>query len=287
MSKATSQQLRDEAICRSVFYGTMALGLHPPTPTAFAELTGEDTRLALGEAACFLPGANADGKADLALDGAPASVDLPGRAQAWLGSCRDVSLEELQTSYGRLFAHTARGLVCPYETEYGNEGLFQQPQQLARIAGFYQAFGLAVRSTEGERADHASCELEFLDFLSRKEAYALEAGDAAMLEETQKAVRLFLKDHAGRFGRAFGRLLAEKDADGFFGRLGELLFDFLTLECHRLGIEAGPPLLRLRSGADDNVPMACASESDADSELVQLQTDSQGHRSLAGVDRDQ
>ncbi|MDP2735762.1 MAG: hypothetical protein Q8P12_06160, partial [bacterium] len=82
----------------------------------------------------------------------------------------------------------------------------------------------------------------------------------------QKATRLFLRDHVGRFGFAFARLLRENTPTGFWGRLGDLLFDFLTFECRRLGLPPGMQLLSLRTAEEDAVPMACGEPSD----LIQL-----------------
>jgi TorA maturation chaperone TorD len=184
----------------------------------------------------------------------------------WIATLSGLTLDAWESAHARLFGHTLRGQVCPYESEYGLEGLFTQPRQLARIMGFYRAFGLETAEAERERADHVSCELEFVDFLSRKEAVASEAGDPELLAETQKALRLFLKDHLGRFGRAFAKLLRESDPAGYFGVLGDLLYDFLGLECLRLGIPPGLELLPLNPAEDENVPMACGDQS----ELVQL-----------------
>ena len=178
-----------------------------------------------------------------------------------------MSLDELLSAHGRLFGHTARGLVCSYETEYGQEGLFQQPAQLANLTGIYGLFGLKVRQVERERPDHISCELEFLEFLLKKQAYALEHGDESMEKETRKATRLFLKEHLGRFGRAFGAQMKKHDREGFMGKAGDLTLEFLTVECRRLDLEPGLMQLPLRSTAEDQVPMACGG---GESDLVQL-----------------
>ncbi len=256
------QQFRDEALCRSVFYGAFSLALHYPSAEIVDRLRSEETILALQQAAALLSHRPLPEKSEPdSMERGP--VDLVASINDWIRTFHSLTLDSLLTAQSRLFGHTARALICPYETEYGQEGLFQQPRQMARIAGFYRAFGLTVRNTERERADHASCELEFLDFLSRKEAYALQCGDGAMLEETRKATRLFLSGHLGRFGRAFARLLREHDVEGFFGRLGQILDDFIAFECRRMQIQAGPPLLRLRSSEEDNVPMACGGESDS------------------------
>ena len=115
----------------------------------------------------------------------------------------------------------ARGQIPPYETEYGNEALFQQPQELGDLMGFYRA-GLALKPGKHERPDHISCECEFLMFLALKEAYALEQDNQEMLAETRKAEKLFLRDHLGRFLPTFVTQLTREDPSGFYSTLGEL-----------------------------------------------------------------
>jgi hypothetical protein len=91
-----------------------------------------------------------------------------------------------------------------------------------------------------------------------------------MLATVRCATRGFLREHLGRFGRAFASLLMKEDAGGFHGALGVVLFRFLTLECERFGLPPGPPCLELRPPmADDDTPMACGR---ADQELIQIQT---------------
>ena len=147
--------------------------------------------------------------------------------------------------------------MTAYETEYGEKDMFQQPQELADLAGFLSAFGLRLSPGEYGRVDHVSCECEFLSFLARKEAYALEVGDEAMQEETVKAERLFLRDHMARFAPAFARSLEREDRAGFYAALGALLLALVTHECTRLGVKLGTPSLKLRIAADDQVPAAC------------------------------
>ena len=262
------KQRRDEALCRSVLYGALSLGFHPPSQESVEALCSEEARLALADAASLLmDGASKASETLESAEPGEENENLAARVNEWVLTFPSLTLEGWLLAHGRLFGHTARGIVCPYETEYGQDGLFEQPRQLATIMGFYRAFGLTTRDAERERADHVSCELEFLDFLCRKDAYALEAGDDTTQSETRKAQRLFLKDHLGRYGRAFARVLQEHDPDGFFGKLGDVLFDFLTLECRRLRVVPGASLVQLRSSEDDNVPMACGGQQD----LVQLQ----------------
>ena len=248
VSVATSREV-DACLARGVLYGALALGLRPPTGESRKRLLSARAGRVLRRAATLV-------------DPDPGRGDLTAAAERLAGSQAE-DLEALQILYQRVFGHTARGLVCPFETEYGVQGLFRQPQELADISGYYLAFGLRPRSGAGERGDHAACECEFMDFLNRKEAYALEQGDGPMSEETRKAYRSFLRDHLGRFGRVFAGRLMRADSDGLFGALGALLHALLGLEAARLELPVGREMLELRSTAPDRVPMACGGGEDA------------------------
>ncbi|MDZ7344150.1 MAG: molecular chaperone TorD family protein, partial [candidate division KSB1 bacterium] len=158
----------DLALCRSAIYEALALGFRPPAEVTITRLVLEYNNLALAEIASMLENDSSNPQKD-------------GLASRVRRLSQLFKLESLQKSYRHLFGFTAHPQVPPYETEYGEEALFQQPQELGDIAGFYSAFGLKVNAFE--RVDHISCECEFLCFLNRKEAYALEENDADMLKE--------------------------------------------------------------------------------------------------------
>lgn len=258
----------DLALCRATLYSALALGFRPPTEAAIARLVQPENAAALADAAAILethphPYERAR-ESTLASEertrmrrdlGLVATVKILSRAG-------QIGVAALASSYRALFGHTARGPIPPYETEYGNEALFQQPQELGDLMGFYRAFGLTVRITEHERPDHVSYQCEFLSFLALKEAYALEHQETAMLEETRKATRLFLRDHLGRFLPAFVRKLRTADPGGFYGTLGDFCLKFVTHECDRLAVPIGLEGVGLRPAADDHVPMACGSGSE-------------------------
>ncbi len=233
----------DVALCRSALYEALALGFRPPTAETVDRLASPEGASALADAAANLDVAWGTDLADLVRAVAPS----PRRPVA----C------SLDTDYRRLFGHTARGSVPPYETEYGEDSLFLPAQEMSDLAAFFRAFGLVLNPAGHERIDHISCECEFLLFLARKEAYALERSLIAIHEGTRQAARLFLRDHLSRFAPAFGKKLAREDPGGFYGALGELCAAFVAQECARIGVPAGPEFLRLRSTSDGNVPMAC------------------------------
>ncbi len=268
------------ALCRSAMYEALALGFQPPSAKTVSRLLEAENNEALAELAAIAeyprqPGGDA----------------LNSLVQKLAACSEGKNSAVLKNLYRRLFGHTAHAQAPPYETEYGAETLFQQPQQLADLTGFYQAFGLSANSSEHERVDHISCLCEFLTFLTRKEAYALEQKDAVMLEEIRRAQKLFLRDHLGRFVPGFTNLLLRENMDGFYGALGKLCSEFVLQECARFGVPAGPEHLRLRPTevADDcftcgggeevirdlcDAAPACEVASDAD-KLINLSTKSQ------------
>jgi TorA maturation chaperone TorD len=239
MHRESTLASTDEALCRSAVYSALALGFSRPCAELHARLASPLGAAALGGLL-----------AELGLDGAElreALQTLPLRGPR-------------AEDHGRIFGHTARGAVPPFETEYGADTLFQQPQELGDLAGFLQAFGLRLRPGRHERLDHVCCECELMGFLARKEAFALETEDAEMLEQTRKAQRLFLRDHLGRFAPALGGRLQRADPGGFYGALGAVLHAFVSSDCERFKVSAGPEGLSLRLAApDDVVPMACGS----------------------------
>ena len=232
----------DLALCRSALWEALALGFRPPTGETLARLASSGGAAGLAEAAAVLDGAEGTTLEPLVR---ALAVEAPP------------TLEVLAAAYGRLFGHTARGEAPPYETEYGEDSLFQPQREMSDLGAFFRAFGLRVSADARERPDHIACECEFLFVLARKEARALALGDEPTREATCRAARLFLRDHLGRWAPALGAKLARLDPHGFHGALGRLLAAVVAAECRRAGVAAGPEFLRLRSTAPDDTPMAC------------------------------
>lgn len=234
---------RDVALARSMLYQALSLGFRTPTLQSRERLAGPDASPALVRAAATIDAAQ--------------GTELEGRMLHLSRSREGADLEALLASHRRLFGHTVRGPIPPYETEYGEDTLFQKPQEMSDISAFLRAFGLALNAHWHERIDHVSTELEFLAFLARKEAHALETGAGDMRSETVKAERAFLRDHLGRFAPTFARRIIDADAEGFYGALADLCLEFVKAEGVRLGAAIGPEALRLRAPIDDAAPMAC------------------------------
>ena len=156
------------------------------------------------------------------------------------------ALDERRDQYFALFGHAVRAACPPYELEYGESDIPQQSRELADISGFYQAFGITLRGDAHERADHVTVECEFMGVLAAKSAYAIMNDDRGGAEIIDDAQRSFLADHPGRWLPALALRLQDADPDGFYGRLGELIEEFISLDCAEFGVEAGHRFMELR-----------------------------------------
>lgn len=247
----------DDALARAVVYRTLSMGFQQPTERRLRQIGARDGFRVV----------------TAALRRLNRQVGRPLEPAAHRLAALSVPEEEaLAASYWRLFGHTTRGPICACETEYGPDNGFHQPQQLADISGYYLAFGLQPAAASDARADHIACECEFMDFLHRKEALVLSHGarwshGPETLDVTERAARTFLRDHLGRFGRAFAARVASQDGHGYFGALGFMLLAFVDAECARVGVEAGPVELAERPDSMGETPTACGT---AD-ELLQIQ----------------
>jgi DMSO reductase family type II enzyme chaperone len=231
----------DRALCRSALWEALALGFSPPVAATVRRLASPEGARALADAAAAL------------------EPDAPGLAEAAAALARDPcpGVADLALAYDRLFGHTARGRVTPYETEYGEDSTWAPQREMSDLVAFLRAFGLAPDPAARERADHVAVACEFMLVLARKEAHAIQAGDAAMLESTRRAARAFLREHLGRWAPALGAQLAREDGGGFHGALGRLLVALVTAECRRAGVPAGPALLRIRTAELADARIGC------------------------------
>lgn len=210
---------------------------------------------------------------------------LRAHCHRWQVQPAECVVQELRTAHVRLFGHAVRGTCPPYELEYGQSEIIQQTAELADLSGFYRAFGLDIRETAFERADHVSIQCEFMSILCAKEAWGLAIGNDALVECCADAQRLFLRDHLGRWLTAFARRVIKENANGFYGAVASLAAAFIHAECERFELETGPQWLELRptdpvrDQTIDCAPAGCGSP--AGESFVQLGVESRaGDRRL-------
>jgi nitrate reductase assembly molybdenum cofactor insertion protein NarJ len=152
--------------------------------------------------------------------------------------------QEARSEYIDLFDRgAARNPI--YETEYGLA--LTKGAGLARLAGFYRAFGLSHGEAGAlpEMPDHLAVELEFYGVLSTKQAHLEEAGDAEGGDIVRAARRGFLGEHLGPLAGA----VASRPGVVASPRYGSVLSWCLGLveaECAALGLPMPPPPRLLR-----------------------------------------
>jgi len=237
MSATLTQPPVQAAVYRSAMYEALALALAYPTPTLLRRL-GE----ALGDL-LELPETEEAGYAELLREMRRAS---------------GAGVEALAAEHNHLFEHST---VCsPYETEYEADP-FAKARQLADIAGFYSAFGMAVSTIRPTLQDFLGTELEFMAYLSRKEAYAAARNWRHRRQLTVDAERSFLHDHLGRWEKAVCKdvtehtaVEGESDAAAFYGATAALCVRWVEDELRRFGTK---PLRLTQRMVGNDEPVAC------------------------------
>lgn len=203
-----------EAGGRHLVYSVLAAGLAYPNPARIEVIT---TRM--------LP---ALGRLDL-----PEDVQ---HALSAVGRSVPVGVEPARADHVVLFPPIASRDAPGYETGYRGEGIFQQADLIADIAGFYRAHGLRAGGSERERPDHIVVELEFMSVLARKEAAAVRAGNDDHVAVCRETSALFLAEHLGCWAPAFGRRAAFISASAWYRALGELTAIWIERDMEHLGV---------------------------------------------------
>ena len=151
----------------------------------------------------------------------------------------------IEAEYAAVFGYCASKDCPPYETEYCPlKDITFRSQQMADVAGFYNAFGLRPSPKPPERVDHVSLETEFMSILITRQLHAAREGlPIEAVQVCREAQRQFFKDHLGWWLPAFGVNLM-KHASGFYMVLGQLICGFAPAERAILSL---PPITGMPS----------------------------------------
>jgi DMSO reductase family type II enzyme chaperone len=206
----------DHAVARGGVYALLAGSFAYPTPE------GRD-----GLRRTVVPVVAATGTDDAALD------LLLAQALA----VQDVADRELAAAHGRQFTHIESQDCPPYETAYGSRDIFRQSQVMADVAGFYRAHGLRTGGDERERPDHIATELEFMGFMARKEAMALDRLGPDEVDECRRTQAHFLEGHLAGWAPSLGRRMQAAAVHPFFEAMGGLLAHWVDWDGAGFGVE--------------------------------------------------
>ena len=166
--------------------------------------------------------------------------------------------KEWAHAFEQTLGHTANSQTPSYELEYGEEHSHRQPQQLADIAAFYQAFGLVMDSHSGERVDHASTECEFMSFLCFKEGVAREKDGEEKAEICRAASLRFFQDHLAPWLPAFATRLLKNSQSQILKQIADFTFSFMALESDYLQIPLASDQMPIRA-VEENIETGCMS----------------------------
>lgn len=135
------------------------------------------------------------------------------------------SSEEIRTDFAYLFSDAA-GRIPPYESLY-NYPLSDKPQLWGdvtkEVQALYEATGIALDEELDLIPDHLSLELLFMSYLIE-----------SRLIEQQK---IFLENHLLAWVPDYCDEVKRVARTSFYGRVAELLTEFILDECEEFGIE--------------------------------------------------
>jgi len=190
---------------------------------------------------------------------AQAAAGLPSELQAMiadLSACLEATdAAALQAEHRRGFSHVLSPDCPPCETPYTTRDVYQETQELSDIRGFFRAFGLDL--ADKERPDHISVELEFMQFLTYKEAYALRNHGPAKARLCRDVQRKFMKDHLGRWAHRFAGRLAGKAGGGYFARVASLTAAFVAADLAFLRTQPEDALVNPEARMTDQQDNTC------------------------------
>lgn len=129
---------------------------------------------------------------------------------------------DLAGEHLRVFGPSVGSLHPPYSTEHDTAAPFRKEQDLADIAGYYRAFGVALHDDLHERVDHMGVEADFLAFLAMKEAYALCEDGPHEVAIVRAAAARFAREIVAPAARSFAERLARAEG-GLFAAAAALL----------------------------------------------------------------
>lgn len=228
------------AISRSARYELLARALAYPSEDQLSALRTRAVPAAIGR------------------DADPPALAL---AVSELARALDAPLAELRDAHTHVFTHIEPEDCPPYESGYGPADVFRQTEVMADVAAFYRAHGLRVGGTERERPDHICTELEFMAFMARKEAYALDCLGGDEVHECRRTQAHFLRDHLGCWGPDFGRRVAAVARHPLPVAAGRLLAVWLEVDMATLGVEPiahlSEPAPRCAPDEDDSCGTTC------------------------------
>ena len=125
-------------------------------------------------------------------------------------------IEQMAVEFASLFYGVGVNPVNVIEFVYLGEEhiLFEKPY--FEVIEFYQGWEYAKPHSSNEPEDHIANELDFLGFMLRSAAWALEKGDAAEFQQRLAGATKFLAEHLNRWAFDLSSAMLKASQDPFY-----------------------------------------------------------------------
>jgi len=194
------------AVSRSRVYQLLGMAFSFPDADFFESIRDGTLATALGRACASLP------------------YNVTAAALEGLNSV-EASPEDFESEYIRLFDVGAGGPPCPlYGGTYGGDRM----KTMEDAVRFYNFFHLHLSEKIRELPDHITTELEFLHYLTFREAEVLQQKDDP--SSLRRAQRDFLARHLCKWVPKMQAKLARQTTNPFFPALVRLAVEFFAAD---------------------------------------------------------
>lgn len=159
------------------------------------------------------------------------ALEEAGITEEVSGDLEGIAFEDFETTYVGTFDVGFPEPPCPpYEGLYNKA--MPRTQVMLEVGAFYTHFGLAMSQEEGKRElpDYLCAELEFLHFLTFKEAQAGEEDNQELANGYLLARKDFLERHMVSWLPKFYEKVQGVDALAFYPDLARILVRFVNSE---------------------------------------------------------
>lgn len=142
-----------------------------------------------------------------------------------------ISFQDFEVGFTRTFDVGAPEPPCPPYEGIHRQGI-ERTHVMLEVSQFYKHFGLKMSDEEGRRElpDHLCAELEFLHFLTIKEAQAMQEDTPELLKGYVMAQKDFLERHLASWLPDYCQKLEKSAKAPFYSDLARVTQKFTNLD---------------------------------------------------------
>ncbi len=142
-----------------------------------------------------------------------------------------IDIRELQVEYSRLFVGPFHLPAPPYESVYRAESKGRlMGDSTEEVRKMYIEEGLDISGFIHDLPDHILAELEFMSYLSEKEAVAWEEEKKEIAEQYLRKQDAFLSKHMTKWIPQFTQVMYNGSREEFYRLLAKLTSSFVTID---------------------------------------------------------